>query len=42
LQNGHIVFDPAVQADAFARHKAARAKADPDFQKLMARLKAFS
>ena len=39
LQHGRIVFDPAVQADTFARLKAARAKADPDFQKMMARLK---
>ena len=39
LQHGRIVFDPAVQADKFVRLKAARAKADPDFQKLMARLK---
>ena len=39
LQHGRIVFDPAVQADTFARIKAARAKADPNFQKMMARLK---
>ena len=39
FQHGRIVFDPAVRERSHSSLKAARAKADPDFQKLMARLK---
>ncbi len=39
FHHGRVVFDPAVRERSHASIKAARAKADPNFQKMMARLK---